>query len=240
MKIKLLLILFSCLSIFAFPKQKSNQVLATVGNHKVTLSEFNDRYSNYLFTTGVTDNMTVRKAILTNMINEILLYNYDSNDKILNNQEYIKELKEARVRTLLAYLKDREVYAKITVTDKEVRQAFERVNEKLAARHLYAPTEEEANNLYELVKVGVDFKTLAKQVFSDSVLQNNGGYLGYFTWGDMDPAFEDAAYSLKLGEVSHPVKTATGYSIIKLEDRVYNPLLTETEFLKRSHILNKF
>lgn len=233
MKIKLLLILFSFLSISALPHQKSNRVLATVGDHGVTLSEFNNRYSKYLFTTGISDNMTVRKAILNNMINEILLYYYDSNDKIINSNEYNSELKETRRRTILAYLKDREVYSKITVTDKELRQAFKRVNEKLAARHLYAPTEEEANNLYELLKVGVDFNTLAKQVFTDSVLQNNGGYLGYFTWGDMDPAFEDVAYSLKVGEISHPVKTATGYSIIKLEDRIFNPLLTETEYLKK-------
>jgi len=83
----------------------------------------------------------------------------------------------------------------------------------------------------------VDFNVLAKQVFTDSVLQNNGGYLGYFTWGDMDPAFEDAAYSMKVGEISPPVKTAYGYSIIKLEDRLTNPLLTESEFQrKKSHL----
>ena len=233
MKIKLLLILFSILSVLALPYQKSTKILATVGNHTVTLNEFNSRYTDYLFATGVSDNMTVRKAILNNMINEILLYDYDSNENIVNDNEYTKELKEARRRTVLAYLKDREVYAKITVTDKELRQAYKRVNEKLAARHLYAPTEEEANNLYELLKVGVDFNTLAKQVFTDSVLQNNGGYLGYFTWGDMDQTFEDTAYSMKVGEISHPVKTATGYSIIKLEDRIYNPLLTESEFLRK-------
>lgn len=238
MKIKLLLIFFSLLSISAFGHKKSSQVLATVGDHTVTLSDFNNRFTNYLFVTGAKDNLVVRKAILNNVINEILLYYYDSNDKIFNNSEYTKELNETRRRTILAYLEDREVYAKITVTDKEVREAFKRVNEKLAARHLYAPTKEEADNLYELVKAGVSFNTLAKQVFTDSVLQNNGGYIGYFTWGDMDPAFEDTAYSLKVGQVSHPVKTATGYSIIKLEDRIYNPLLTETEFLKKkSHLI---
>jgi parvulin-like peptidyl-prolyl isomerase len=80
---------------------------------------------------------------------------------------------------------------------------------------------------------------LAKQVFTDSVLKNNGGYLGYFTWGDMDPSFEDAAYSLKIGEISAPVKTEYGYSIIKLEDRITNPLLTESEFQrKKSHLEN--
>ena len=169
----------------------------------------------------------------------MLLYFYDYNEKILNYSKYLNELEEARVRTILAFLKDREIYAKITVNEEETREAFLRVNDKIAARHLFTKTEEEANKLYELVKLGVDFGLLAKQVFTDSVLQNNGGYLGYFTWGDMDPAFEDAAYSLKIGEISAPVKTAYGYSIIKLEERVSNPLLTEYEFLKKkSHLEN--
>jgi parvulin-like peptidyl-prolyl isomerase len=55
----------------------------------------------------------------------------------------------------------------------------------------------------------------------------------------MDPAFEDAAFSLQIGEISAPVKTAYGYSIIKLEGRISNPLLTESEFLKKkSHLEN--
>ena len=218
---------------------KDDKILATVGNYKITLSDYDERYSSYLSSTGVKDNLAVRNAILDNMINEILLFYYDDNEQVLNNPQYLKELEETRVRTILAYLKDQEVYAKITVTEEEIREAFSRVNEEIAARHLFAKTEEEANNLYELVKIGVDFEILAKQVFSDSVLKNNGGYLGYFTWGDMDPAFEDAAYALQIGEISLPVKTAYGYSIIKLEDRITNPLLTESAYQsKKSQLEN--
>jgi len=233
----LVVLISSFLSIVIQSQQKDDPILATVGYHKITLSDFSQRYSTYLFSTGVKDKMVVRSAILDNMINEILLYYYDLNEKVLNNPHYLKELEETRVQTILAYLKDQEVYTKIIVTEQEVREAFSRVNEKIAARHLFAKTEEEANNLYELAKMGVDFQLLAKQVFSDSVLQNNGGYIGYFTWGDMDPAFEDAAYSMKVGEISPPVKTAYGYSIIKLEDRITNPLLTEFEFQrKKAHL----
>jgi hypothetical protein len=125
---------------------------------------------------------------------------------------------------------------KITVTEEEMR-SFSRVNE--IAADIVAKTEDEANNLYELAKIGVDFETLAKQVFTDSVLRNNGGYLGYITWGDMDPAFEGAAYALQIGEISPPVKTAYGYSIIKLEDRITNPLLTESAYQsKKSQLAN--
>ncbi len=222
---------------FLLGNNLTDTTIAYVGDISISLSEFSERYSEYLSASGTKDNIVVREAILNNMINEILLYYYDSNEKILSDPKYLKELEETRVRTILAFLKDQEIYAKITINEEEIREAFLRVNEKIAARHLFAKTEEEANNLYELVKLGVDFGLLAKQVFTDSVLQNNGGYLGYFTWGDMDPAFEDAAYSLKVGEISAPVKTDYGYSIIKLEDRITNPLLTESEFQsKKSHL----
>ncbi|MDP3583325.1 MAG: peptidylprolyl isomerase, partial [Ignavibacteria bacterium] len=143
----------------------------------------------------------------------------------------------AEKQTVLAFLKDRDVYAKMKVTEAELRDAFYKTNLKISARHLFAETEEEAKSLHQLLQTGQDFSTLAKQVFTDSTLRNNGGYLGFFSWGDMDPAFEDAAYSLKPGEISKPVKTQFGYSIIKVEERVPNPLLTETEFLKnKKHI----
>ncbi len=232
-----ILIVFSSQTIFSTPQGDQAKTLATIGSHTITLDEFSNRYSNYLFSTGVKDNIVARQSILNNMINEILLYYYDTNDLVFSNPDYKKELEETRVRVILGYLKDQEVYANIKVSDEECRQAFLRVNEKISARHLYAPTLEEANELYELLNIGVSFDSLAKQVFTDSTLKNNGGYIGYFTWGDMDQAFEDAAYSMKIGEISKPVKTATGYSIIKVEDRNSNPLLTETEYLnKKSQI----
>lgn len=212
---------------------KADKVLAKVGSHSITLHEFSSRYTDYLIGAGINDNNVVRESILNNMINEVVLYNYDNNISISSNSEYKRELEAARKETILAYLKDQEVYKNITASDDEIREAFARANEKIAARHLYTKTKEEADELYELLKTGVSFEELAKQVFTDSVLKNNGGYLGYFTWGDMDPAFEDAAYSLKVGEISKPVKTIYGYSIIKVEDRVTRPLLTENEYLNR-------
>ncbi|MFA3783693.1 peptidylprolyl isomerase [Melioribacteraceae bacterium 4301-Me] len=213
-------------------------VVAVVGNQKIKASEVKNRLEDYLLLSGVKDNILVRKSILNNMTNEILLYYYDDNRNIFANPEYQKELNWAKRQTILAFLEDRDVYAKITVTDQEVRQAFYRANEYIAVKHLYAKTESEAESLYQLLQAGVDFDSLAAQVFTDSTLRKNGGYLGYFTWGDMDPNFEEAAYNLKIGEISKPVKTAYGYSIIKLIDAKPHPLLTETEFLnKKDHFI---
>lgn len=213
--------------------------IATVGRHKIYNDQFVDRYTDYLLATGIKDNIAVREAILDNMINEILLFYYDDNEALFSDVEYKKELAWVEKQSVLAYLKDQEVYAKINVTEKEVREAFLRVNEQIAASHLFAPTLDEAENLYKLLEIGVDWDNLAAQVFTDTTLRNNGGYLGYFTWGDMDPAFEDAAYSLKVGEISKPIKTSHGYSIIRLENRISHPLLTEYEFQTKKNKLER-
>lgn len=217
----------------ALPKD----VIASVDSHNILLNDFLQRYDDYLISSGVKDNITVRRSILSNMINEILLYYYDDNRRIFNDTEYQIEQEWAKKQTILAYLKDQEIYAKLTATEAEIRDAFYKSNVKVAARHLFAETEGEANGLYQLLQAGADFNQLAKQVFTDSTLANNGGYLGYFSWGDMDPSFEDAAYSLQIGEISKPVKTKYGYSIINVEERVPHPLLTENEFQKKkSHM----
>lgn len=217
----------------ALPKQ----TLAEIGNYKINLDDFKIRYEEYLFSSGLKDNIVTRRAILNNAINEIILEKFDDNSKIYNNPEFKREIEWARKQTLLAYLKDQLVYAKITASDEEVRDAFYKSNVKIAARHLYCQTEEEADAIYQLLQTGSTFEELAKQLFTDSTLQNNGGYLGYFSWGEMDPAFEDAAYSLQVNEISKPVKLKNGFSIIKVDDRVPLPIMTENEFLnKRNHM----
>ena len=224
---------------FAKESTDTTRIVALVGKNEITFQDFVNRYEDYLIFTGLQDNVRARYAVLNNMINEILFREYDNNAKVYGNPEYKKEITSAWNRTVLAFLKDREVYAKITVTNRELREAYQRSKIKLAVRHLYARTEKDAENLYRLAVIGVSFHELAKQAFTDSTLRNNGGYLGYITWGDADANFETMAYSLKIGEVSRPVKTAEGYSIIRVDDRIEDPFATETGFLNQKRKLER-
>ncbi|MBQ9246409.1 peptidyl-prolyl cis-trans isomerase [bacterium] len=86
------------------------------------------------------------------------------------------------------------------------------------ASHLLVKTEEEAKKLKEQINNGQDFAKLAKEV-SLCPSGQQGGDLGYFTKGQMVKEFEDACFSMKVGEVSNPIKTQFGYHLIYLTDK---------------------
>jgi peptidyl-prolyl cis-trans isomerase C len=66
---------------------------------------------------------------------------------------------------------------------------------------------------------GADFATLAKAESDDVGTGAKGGDLGTFRHGQMVPAFDQAAFSVAVGQVSEPVKTQFGYHLIKVESR---------------------
>ncbi len=65
------------------------------------------------------------------------------------------------------------------------------------------------------LKTGADFAAVAKEL-SDGPTGSNGGELGTYRRGDLDPDFEASAYNLKENEQSGIVKTKFGYHIIKV------------------------
>jgi|GEM_PF-257040 len=63
------------------------------------------------------------------------------------------------------------------------------------------------------------FEALAKANSEDLSNKDKGGDLGYFSRGAMVPDFEEAAFAMKVGDISDPVKTRFGWHVLKLEDK---------------------
>ena len=76
----------------------------------------------------------------------------------------------------------------------------------------------EALSVLQKLNSGEDFSELAKQYSKDPGSANNGGDLGFFAKGEMVPAFEAVAFSLKVNETSELVETPFGFHIIKLTE----------------------
>ena len=68
------------------------------------------------------------------------------------------------------------------------------------------------------LEAGEAFEDVAKEC-SSCPSSANGGDLNFFGKGQMDPAFEKAAFEMEVGQTSGIVKTSFGYHIIKLTDK---------------------
>ena len=93
--------------------------------------------------------------------------------------------------------------------------------QRRASHILIEGDEKEALELLATIKQrlddGEDFAVLAKEFSSDTGSAAEGGDLGFFQRGVMDPAFEEVVFSIStIGDVSEPVKTEFGYHLIEL------------------------
>lgn len=71
----------------------------------------------------------------------------------------------------------------------------------------------------KVVQAKQSFADLAKEYSADPSAQSNAGNLGFFNKKQMVPEFAEAAFSLKVGDISQPVKTQFGWHIIQILDK---------------------
>src|ERR1017187_525537 len=114
--------------------------------------------------------------------------------------EHIKDYENVTARHILIRMKGSQVPVKAGEKDLTDEEALAKVND-----------------LRKRILAGEDFATLAKAESDDTGSGANGGSLGSFRHGAMQPTFDEAAFKLKPGELSEPVKTIYGYHIIKGE-----------------------
>lgn len=109
------------------------------------------------------------------------------------------------------------------IGEEEAEKFFDENKENLViirASHILVNNEEDGKAILEKLNNGEDFASLAVTESLDSTSGVRGGDLGYFTKGSLAiKEFEDAAFALKVGEISGLVKTEVGYHIIYLQDR---------------------
>lgn len=89
---------------------------------------------------------------------------------------------------------------------------------EIKASHILVETEEEAIKLKEEILSGRPFEDVAAE---NSLCPSGakGGDLGFFGKGQMVREFENAAFDLKVGEISDPVKTNFGWHLIIVTDQ---------------------
>ncbi|OBZ11186.1 peptidylprolyl isomerase [Bacillus sp. FJAT-26390] len=110
---------------------------------------------------------------------------------------------------------------KTDVTEDEIKQYYDAnkdqlgTPEQIQASHILVATKEEADAILAQLKQGGDFAAIAKEKSIDPGSKDNGGDLGFFGKGAMVPEFEEAAFALKVNEISGVVQSEHGFHIIK-------------------------
>lgn len=90
---------------------------------------------------------------------------------------------------------------------------------KIRASHILVKTEEEAKQVLLILSQGQKSFEQVAQERSICPSSRKGGDLGFFTRGRMVKEFENAAFRLKVGELSQPVKSQFGWHIIKVTEK---------------------
>jgi peptidyl-prolyl cis-trans isomerase SurA len=149
------------------------------------------------------------------------------------------EIYRARVKAEIekAQLVNREIRSRVNISPEELKRYYDahltdyETDERVRVREILftvdAGADEgaveraraKAEEVRKMARDGADFTNLMKQ-FSDAPGADKGGDLGTFARGQMERALEEAAFGRKKGEISEPVRTGTGFHLLRVEERI--------------------
>ena len=223
------------ISAIACGSSRNDDVVATVGEFSISEAHMQNQLRRFYMRTGQAVNLNdeVKLSILNSRIERYTIVEIAKEKGWASDADAVYNKAVIERKVMMEEYQRRFIYDRVQVTMPDLRDLFQRFNTSLRASHLHARTRAEADSLHTLLKNGASFEQLAAQRFKSTDLATSGGDLGYFTVDEMDIAFEAKAYSMKVGDISEPVSTSTGYSIIKLTDRITVPVLTETQFAEK-------
>ena len=227
--ISLPVLLLGILALAALRKS-ADPVLASADVVDIDAGQFKQAYTKWLNSSGVPDAPERRVAFIKDLAATQLVVHNARKAGIEQEQHYQDKRARLRRKLLIDLYVQTALLDSIKVTESDVKEAYRRAQTQITARHLYARTLPEARRLHSRLEAGADWNDLAQSAFQDQQLQQSGGLLPPFTFDETDPGFEEAAFTLPVGTYSQPVRTAQGYSIIKVEKRWTRPIITETEF----------
>ena len=204
-------------------QNNNNDILLTIDNYKITKDEFVRIYDKNK-TNITTGEITPVNEYLDLFINFKL--------KVIEGEKlgldtfavFKDELNGYRNQLARPYLTD------IETTELLVKEAYARLKNEVRASHILISVKpdaspedtayayEKAMAIRNRILMDEDFDNVAKGSSDDPSVKYNAGDLGFFTAFQMVYPFETAAYELKKGEISMPVRTRFGYHIIKKTD----------------------
>jgi len=207
----------------ALSQNDGSEVLATVGKNEVTLGDAALTYSTLPEQMRAQPDERMLEAITEQLVSEYSLADKAVEAGLEESREVKARLAAARRATLAEAYITAELAKRIT--DKSLKEGYDKIiaesppEEEVRARHILVDTEDEAKAITKALRdTDEDFAKLAAEK-STGPSGASGGDLGYFVKSAMVAPFAEAAFAMKKGDISDPVKTQFGWHVIKLEDR---------------------
>jgi peptidyl-prolyl cis-trans isomerase C len=210
------------------------QVVVRVNQTRVTAAEFRrrldlERERVPVHLHAMMESADVQKRYAQDLVRREILLQEAARRKIDSRPAVTDRVQQVKEQMILQTLIREEVSEKVQVPEAEVQTYYdghpeEFSRDRLRAGHILVQTEGEAQQVLERLKGKEGFEALARRLSLDKVSGAKGGDLGTVERGSMVADFEKAAYALKVGEVSPPVKTRFGYHIIRVTEREKRPV----------------
>jgi len=213
-------------------------VVITVGAHKITASQFDKFVENLPQEYQEAARGPRRRSFAMNLAELQMLADEAAKTGLDKRPDLEAELAFHRLN-LLAQAMFQNLEDTAAIPEAQVRAYYDEHKgdyETVTARHILigvkggpmpaTPGKQQLSDAAALVKAnsirkrilgGEDFAKVAKDESDDTGSGANGGDLGTFKKGMMVPPFEAAAFSLKPGETSEPVKSQFGYHVIQVQ-----------------------
>lgn len=225
MRLKYALLTASLLA-FSAPAFADEYVMMKVNGQDVSSNEIQRMWEG-LFPAGEapafdTVKADMRERILRAVMAEKILYTEATKQGVDKSEKLQRELEEVKRKLVVRTFLDSKTADMIT--DADLKKEYDAMiantkdDKEVRARHILLSGEAEAKDAKKQLDSGKKFEDVARDFSKDSVSAKQGGDLGYFTKDKMVKEFADAAFAMKKGEVSGPVKSGFGWHIIKVED----------------------
>jgi peptidyl-prolyl cis-trans isomerase C len=218
---------------------QNDNIVAKIGEKKITVSDLN-RIIGYFDSERqkiLEKNPQLRETVLRQLLQSMVIVQLAKSKGFDSIPEVKEQLNFFSDNFLANEFLKREVAQKVTIPEKDLKSYYDthtnefKTPEMIKARHILVKIDpaaseedkkkarEKAEDILKKIKGGEDFAGLAADLSDDPGSKAKGGDLGFFPRGRMVKPFEDAAFSLKTGELSGIVETQFGFHIIKVEER---------------------
>ncbi len=215
-------------------KDNSALVIAKVDTREITIADFEGISETidpkYL---PETDDLEGKKILLNHMINKevmalkALAMGYDK------EKWFVDFWPRYKGPYMIAQLMDQMVAKKVAVTEEDVAEYYKQMHVEYTLSQIVGANEDEIAELRERALAGEDFAELAKK-YSLGAGAEHGGYVGANPVGRIHWWVEEELATMEAGDISKPLKTSTGWAIIKVHrKRRVEPAFDEEWAAKR-------